>query len=98
MKMNKIEEEKNNSFEMIDIHSKKSKDTYKQKILVKIQKSNFSVNSSNGFNVLALEKIKFYLKKHHMFYELMLKEKALEYSLTTNKIMISLISKKGYLS
>ena len=82
--MSEIKEEKNNSTEMIDIHSEKL-DEYSQealierKILAKILKSNFSINSYSGFNLPALEKIKFYLKKYHMFYGINIKEKVLEY-------------------
>ena len=50
MKMSEMKEEKNNSTEIINIHSKKlgeysQKALIDRKILAKIQKSNISINS-----------------------------------------------------
>ena len=66
--MSGIEEEKNNSTEIIDIHSEQlgkysQEQLIDRKILAKIQKYNFSINSHSEFNVPALEKDKILFKK-----------------------------------
>jgi len=77
---------------------------YSQDVLIerkpvpKIQKFLYLINSYSRFNSTVLEKLGILLRKHHMFYGISLKEKALENSLISIKVMIFLLLKKDLFS
>ena len=73
---------------------------FKQEILIdkkklkKIQHENFSLSNYSGFNVSTFDKIGIIPRKHHLYYGLNIQERVLEVSMTSNKVMIPLLSKK----
>lgn len=73
---------------------------YTQEVLIdkrklkQIQKENFSLSDYSGFKVNTLERLGIKTRKHHLFYGLKIFEKALEVGLTSNKVIIPLLTKK----
>ncbi|KAL5762384.1 hypothetical protein ACOSP7_018648 [Xanthoceras sorbifolium] len=73
---------------------------YKQEVLIdkkkskQIQKEKFNLSNYSGFLTGMLTKLGIKSRKHHLYYGLNIREKALDISLTSNKVMISLLNKK----
>ena len=59
-----------------------------------IQKEKFSLTNFSGFNVNILEKLGFKTRKHNLFYGINIQERALEASMTSNQVMIPLLSRR----
>jgi hypothetical protein len=88
-----------NTDQSIDIQQEQSGE-YRQEILIdrkklkQIQKEGFSLVPYDGFQVGTLEKLGIKPRKHHLYYGLNLQERALVVSLTSNRVMIPLLTKK----
>lgn len=73
---------------------------YKHEILIdkkklkQIQHENFSLSNHSGFKTNSLLRLGIKPRNHHLFYGLNIQERSLEISLTSNKVMIPLLSKK----
>ncbi|XP_055810831.1 uncharacterized protein LOC129880696 [Solanum dulcamara] len=80
--------------------TKEQVEEYKQDIFIdkrklkQIQKEKFSLTNYSGFDVNILDRFGLRKRQHHLFYGLNIQERALEVSVTSNKIMIPLLSKK----
>ena len=59
-----------------------------------IHKEKFSLTNFSGFNVNILEKLGFKTRKHNLFYGINIQERALEVSITSNQVMIPLLSRR----
>ena len=66
---------------------------FDSQLFKKIKKADYSITEYLGFNTKLWEK--FGLRKNIMYYGLSLKEKALNIEVTSNKIEIPLLEKKG---
>lgn len=73
---------------------------YKQEILIdkkklkQIQHENFSLSNHAGFKVNTLQKLGISPRNHHLYYGLNIQERALNVDITSNKVMIPLLSKR----
>lgn len=73
---------------------------YKQEILIdkkklkQIQHENFSLSNHAGFKINTLQKLGISPRNHHLYYGLNIQERALDIDITSNKVMIPLLSKK----
>lgn len=73
---------------------------YKQEVLIdkkklkQIQHENFSLSNHSGFKMNTLQKLGIKPRDHHLYYGLNIQERALDINITSNKVMIPLLSKK----
>lgn len=73
---------------------------YKQEVLIdkkklkQIQHENFSLSNHSGFKINTLQKLGIKPRNHHLYYGLNIQERALDISITSNKVMIPLLSKR----
>jgi hypothetical protein len=73
---------------------------YKQEILIdkkklkQIQHENFSLSNYSGFKINTLQRLGIKPRNHHLYYGLNIQERALDINITSNKVMIPLLSKK----
>ena len=65
---------------------------FESQLFKKIKKANYNITKYSGFNRKLWEK--FGLRKNIMYYDLSLKEKALNIEVTSNKIEIPLLEKR----
>lgn len=73
---------------------------YRQEILIdkkklkQIQREHFSLSNYSGFKINTLRRLGIKPRNHHLFYGLNIQERTLDIDMTSNKVMIPLLSKK----
>lgn len=98
--MNKSDIASTSSSNPVIDYQDEQKGEYIQEILIdkkklkQIQREHFSLSNYSGFKINALQKLGIKPRNHHLFYGLNIQERTLDIDMTSNKVMIPLLSKK----